>query len=144
MVNLKPIIASRKGEIGLVTLLLVVAILIASDTRPLSGISGALSSQLAAVTGMNAGVEPNPDNILAQELKQREETLTLREQALRDREAALETTLRNEIRGERWKLLTVLAVAIVLLSGLIGLNFYLDRKRRPNERGSLAYTTKLT
>ncbi len=95
-----------------------------------------IDRQLALVTGINAAVAPNPINTLADQLSQKEQTLTEREQALQQQESSLRTMLQDEMAKERQTLLWEVSVAIGVLLVLIGINYYLDFLRRNGEEGS--------
>ena len=78
----------------------------------------------SAIVGVTAGVAPNPDNTLAQQLEERERALHEREAQVARMEGENQThTSSNDI----------LALSSVVLSGvvlvLVGVNFYLDTRR---------------
>lgn len=97
-----------------------------------------LDRQLALVGGMSASVAPNEVNLLAQQLKEWESELSERERTLSVREDALAEQLREEVTNEYLWVITLLVVSILLLLGLIGINFYLDamRERRRNNQSA--------
>jgi len=83
-----------------------------------------------ASVGMSVGVEPNPYNTLASDLKKMEDDLDARERRI--------LSLEEELRGRR-AMETYLAYGSLALSAclfmLVGVNFYLD-SRRTRERQS--------
>ena len=84
----------------------------------------------SAITTMSVGVAENPHNKLALQLKTKQNELKLKEKELliRERELKKENLFLNQ------KLLIVVAFGILFLFFLILLNFYLDYKRRKNEK----------
>lgn len=101
------------------------------------GLFGAyLDRQLAQVGGITASVAPNEVNLLAQQLQERQGELDARERALVAQENALAERLRKEVANEYLWVITLLVISILLLLGLVGINFYLDAtraKRRSQE-----------
>jgi hypothetical protein len=85
----------------------------------------------AAVVGASAGVEPNPVNTLAQQLKEREASLGEREQLLNQLEE------RNVAKNASNNTIAFISLGgSLLLFLLVGLNFYLDTKRRRDQRAA--------
>ena len=77
---------------------------------------------------MSVSVPENPFNRLALQLKEKEERLNQKEIELSEREK----DLRNIKSGQN-RLVTGLLVGIVILFGLVILNYYLDWRRRKKE-----------
>lgn len=86
----------------------------------------AQSMMAQATVGISAGVDPNPDNMLAQQLKDKEIQLTEREARIAQIEYALQTP--DGRSSDNMLALASLGMSGVLF-GLVGYNFYLDRKR---------------
>jgi hypothetical protein len=85
-----------------------------------------IGAKLGSAVGMSVSVPPNPINKLALELRDREDELDNREQALNQRE--LDLASRPGLKSD---LLTqFILVGIITLFILILLNYYLDYKRR--------------
>lgn len=72
--------------------------------------------------GLGASVPPNPYNTLAEQLTDWQGELATREQQLDEREEAF--------RDGEQKLNRLLGMAVIIIAGLLGLNFYLDWHRR--------------
>jgi uncharacterized protein HemX len=106
------------------------AVVVAFRSQSVFHLSTLLSNNLAVVVGMSAGVEVNEYNSLAQQLTSKQTELNERERTLSLRESSLESMLKDE-RAQREKN-TFLAMGFVaaLLLVLIGVNFYLDEKRK--------------
>lgn len=88
-------------------------------------------SQLGAVVGVTTSVEPNQYNILAEQLKNKEETLAERERVLQEAES--KTLVSSQ--GVDRLLQYLLGISGVLLL-LILLNFLLDWRRGQRMRYS--------
>jgi flagellar biogenesis protein FliO len=86
-------------------------------------------SNLANVVGMSVGVPQNETNKLAQDLETKSVQLSEREKAIDAREREFRAIVVDE--NARQMRLTILLIsgATLFLITLIGLNFYLDRKR---------------
>lgn len=85
----------------------------------------------ATAVGASAAVEPNPINTLAQELKDKEVALDQREQVL--------SQLEDQIVAKNSSSTTIAFISLggsLLLFLLVGLNFYLDTKRRRDPRAA--------
>ena len=77
---------------------------------------------LLGQVGMGATVLPNPYNTLAEQLTDWQGELSVREQQLAERETIVEESTRE--------LNMLLAMAVIIIALLLGLNFYLDWHRR--------------
>lgn len=98
-------------------------------TRSLNELSAPSATQLANVIGMSVGVPPNEINLLAQDLEKKQLELTERERAIDAREREVRAIVLDE-NAKQMRLTVALIVGVtVLLIGLIGLNFYFDRRR---------------
>lgn len=85
----------------------------------------------ATAVGASAGVDPNPINTLAAQLKDKETSLDQREQVL--------SQLENEIIAKNSSNNTIAFISLggsLLLFLLVGLNFYLDTKRRRDQKAA--------
>lgn len=80
-------------------------------------------AQAGSAIGVTASVPPNPFNTLAQQLKEKEDGLELKEKALNEREKAMEQGNMNYI----------VYGSLGVLSLLVMANFYLDYKRRNSD-----------
>lgn len=89
------------------------------------------SAMLATAVGASASVPANPDNSLVQQLKEKESLLDQREQYVvqREREVAAQDAAGNTIAS------ISLAGSLILFL-LVGLNFYLDTRRRRDLRAA--------
>lgn len=88
------------------------------------------AQNIAGVVGMTVGVAPNEANTLAQQLHDKELTLTSREQALDAREQDVRALIVAETaKSDRNTIILIIGVTL-FLAALIGANFYLDYKRR--------------
>jgi hypothetical protein len=88
-------------------------------------------AKVGQAIGMSVGVPENPFNKLALDLKEKEDRLAARENALDERERQLSDTYLK--RQER--LLVGIAAGIVALLVLIIVNFYFDYRRRERPPG---------
>ena len=87
-----------------------------------------------AAVGMSAGVEPNQYNTLAQQLHTKETTLAAREARLAD----IEASVRSETGINSPNLLSLLSLLLsLILFALVGVNFYFDRRRYPNNTSTI-------
>lgn len=99
-----------------------------------SEIVGGLFAQVASSVGMSVNVSSNPYNTLAQQLREKEVQLQQKENDV----AAKERTLKQrELFSNGWNgiILILIFGFLILLLGLILINFYLDRKRKEKEKG---------
>lgn len=87
-----------------------------------------LGAKMGSAVGMSMSVSENPLNRLALDLKEKEATLNLRENQLKQRE----DDLNNQKMNAQMKLIIVLSIGVVALFILILANYYLDYKRRKN------------
>lgn len=87
-----------------------------------------LGAKMGSAVGMSMSVPENPLNRLALELKEKEETLDLRENQLKQRE----DDLNAQKMDAQMKLIIVLSIGVAALFILILINYYLDYKRRKN------------
>jgi hypothetical protein len=87
-----------------------------------------IGAKMGSAVGMSVSVPENPFNRLALQLKEKEERLNQKEIELSEREKIL----REANRGQE-RLVIGLTVGIVILFGLIVLNYYLDYRRRSKE-----------
>lgn len=88
----------------------------------------ARSALTATAVGASAGVDPNPINTLAAQLKEKEASLDQREQVL--------SQIEDEIVAKNSSTNTIAFISLggsLLLFLLVGLNFYFDTKRRRNQ-----------
>jgi cell shape-determining protein MreC len=81
--------------------------------------------QLGSVVGMYAAVESNEYNTLAQQLREQQEALDLREQQLNEQQAVIEKEIRQNNSSSTW----LIGSIGVLLLGLVLLNYYFDWRR---------------
>jgi hypothetical protein len=88
-----------------------------------------ITTQLANVVGMTAGVAPNSYNSLAQEFDRREAELLDKELEIAAREESLKNEYLETLAASNRRTVLVLSSVIALLVILIGTNFYLDWKR---------------
>ncbi len=79
-----------------------------------------------AAVGVSLGIAPNPYNTLAQQLESKQSELNARE----ERVVALEDELRQSQLIERYVAFGSLFLSTCLFM-LVGLNFYMDSRRRP-------------
>ncbi len=83
----------------------------------------------ATAVGATAGVDPNPINTLAQQLKEKETSLDQREQVLSQIEE------RIVAKNSSNNMIAFMSLGgSLLLFLLVGLNFYLDTKRHRDQR----------
>lgn len=85
----------------------------------------------ATAVGATAGVDPNPINTLAAQLKEKEASLDQREQVL--------SQIEDEIIAKNSSNNTIAFISLggsLLLFLLVGLNFYLDTRRRRDQRAA--------
>jgi hypothetical protein len=118
---------------GFASLLLAASVLGAVGGSPFEKVGRFIDRQFAFVGGINASVEPNEVNLLAQELGEKERQLNAREAELSARESMLTGMLQDEVRRSYLGIIAFLAVSVLFLLGLIGLNFYLDARRRERQ-----------
>ncbi|PLX27090.1 hypothetical protein C0583_05090 [Candidatus Parcubacteria bacterium] len=85
-------------------------------------------ASFSSAIGMSVGVPDNPYNKLASQLKEKEEMLNARENALNEREASIGGTLSDET------LIMIMGSGIILLFLLIIINYYLDFRRNKKQR----------
>ncbi|KKW35447.1 MAG: hypothetical protein UY81_C0041G0003 [Candidatus Giovannonibacteria bacterium GW2011_GWA2_53_7] len=90
---------------------------------------GKMLDQIASVVGMSASVPPNEYSQLAQQLTEKDRVLSVREAALVTQEEAQRDSLSADVRRANARTLIALAVALVVLFILVGLNFYFDIRR---------------
>lgn len=118
---------------GLLLLLAFVLLGYALTTAsPASLVHSARSMIASPIITSSAVVPSNPDNTLAEQLRQKEMNLNEREQHL----AQLEM-LRNQNTQRSTVLSLMSLVASLILFGLVGLNFYRDAQRDPRAARSL-------
>ena len=86
---------------------------------------------LLGQVGVGASVPPNPYNTLAEQLTDWQGELSVREKQLAERETIVEESTQE--------LNKLLAVAVIIIALLLGINFYLDWHRRRGCRRSLHY-----
>ena len=121
---------------------LIVAILIFGQIElphvSLKEMASATYQNLANVASINAGVQPNEYNTLAQQFSEKDQQLSAREQELIQREKALDAKYQAEIAAtKRTTLLTVGGATLVLVL-LILANFYFDIKREEERERQLS------
>ena len=87
-----------------------------------------IGAKLGSAVGVSTSVPENPFNKLASQLKEKEEALALKEQELNLKAEELSSD-----NGGQDILIIVLGAGIVVLFGLVLLNYYLDYRRRKNE-----------
>lgn len=95
-------------------------------------VSKFIGSRMGLAVGMSVGVEENPFNKLALELKNKENQLNEREQELDQKEMAL-----NAENKKQDFLIMTMGFGIWVLFCLILINFYLDYKKRKKLRESI-------
>lgn len=91
------------------------------------------SSLAAAEVSISAAVPPNPDNTLAAQLQQKEQELDQREQVVKQME-------RDAASHPVDSLGLYALIASVVLFLLIGINFFLDMRRRAGKENVLTKT----
>ena len=85
----------------------------------------------AAVVGASASVPPNPDNTALQQLQEKERTLNQRADDLNRLQQQL-----NERDSESIAVAWASLYGSIILFVLIGLNFYMDMRRRRDPRAA--------
>lgn len=96
---------------------------------PMTLAHDARAALTATAVGATAGVDPNPINTLAAQLKEKEASLDQREQVL--------SQIEDEIVAKNSSSNTIAFMSLggsLLLFFLVGLNFYLDTKRRRDQK----------
>ncbi len=113
-------------------LFILISFLSVLGTNPLD-LGKFIGAQIGSAVGIKvtAGVPANPFNTLALQLKEKEEKLAQKEVELNKKEGEL-----NRIASLQNKLILAMSIGIVVLFFLIILNYYLDYKRRQNEKNS--------
>ena len=118
---------AKRTRLFLLALLLLTLLLVALRTLSLGEASFPTVptlSQIGAAIGATVSVEPNPYNTLAEQLKNKEGQLSLRERALEESERAIGSRSQKADT-----LLQYLLAASGMLLFLILLNFYFDWRR---------------
>lgn len=87
-----------------------------------------------AQIGVTVGVLPNSFNTLAQQLSEKESTLSAKEQEIQQKEIALRE--KEEEKTQESRILFYLSVVGGILFILVLLNFYLDYRRRTSQISS--------
>jgi predicted nucleic acid-binding Zn ribbon protein len=85
-----------------------------------------LAKYYLAQIGITVSIPPNPFNILAQQLKEKESTLSAKEQEIQQKE----TLLKEQEREKKDKIILYFSLVGVVLLILVLVNFYLDYRRR--------------
>lgn len=88
-----------------------------------------IGAKLGFAVGISTSVPENPFNKLASQLKEKEAELTIKEQELNLKAEELKTGNQGQDI-----LVMVLGIGIVILFALVLLNYYLDYRRRKNEK----------
>ena len=96
---------------------------------PLGAAASRAMENIAGVVGMGAAVLPNETNRIAQELQSKETELNMRERAIDAKEREIRDVVLEETAKQNRLTLLVIAGITLCLVLLIGMNFYLDRKR---------------
>ena len=104
--------------------IIIIGFFFVSGLNPVD-ISVFFGAKLGKAIGMSIGVPENPFNKLALELKQKEVELDQREKELIKREEGL-----SKVKANGNWVLYGLAIGILILFVLVGVNFYFDRRRR--------------
>ncbi len=92
-----------------------------------------LSAHAASVIGMSVGVPENEANRLAQALEQKASELSERERAIDAKEREVRAIVYEE-NSKQLRLIILLVTGVTFfLMTLIGVNFYMDRKRMLRE-----------
>ena len=100
-------------------------------------------NNVASVVGMSVGVPRNETNALAQDLQNKEQQLNERERLIDVKEQEIRAVVVEENAKQDRLALMVIGGVTALLMFLIGINFYLDRRRsaqRQSEDKSLPKT----
>jgi len=105
---------------------IIVSFLFVLGVNPVS-VSKFFGAKLGSAVGMSTSVPENPFNRLAVQLKEKENKLIEREQELDKREQNLGSKVNNDY------LVAVLGIGIIVLFGLVLLNYYLDYKRKQKD-----------
>ena len=93
-----------------------------------------VGSKIGSAVGMSISVSENPFNKLALQLKEREEGLDEREEAL----AVREIELNKQAQADNNPAIIFLLAGVAVLFFLIILNYYLDYRRRKKDKRQLA------
>lgn len=88
-----------------------------------------LLAQIGSSVGIVVSVPPNPFNILAQQLKEKELALADRENELRQGEIAVTNKIASDLATQNRIFIYLLIIGGILLL-LILFNFYLDYRRK--------------
>ncbi len=104
---------------------------------PMQKFASAAMQNVAAISSMNAVVEPNQYNSLAQLFSEKDKQLTEREQELLLREQLLDAKYQEQIMSSKRQTLFVIAGATLILVLLIFANFYFDIKREEERERAL-------
>lgn len=87
-----------------------------------------IKGKMGEAVGMSVGVPENEYNKIAAQLEAKEKSLLEKERELKN----LELEITRSYKGNEWVII-FLSIGIVVLFILVGLNYYLDYKRRKRE-----------
>ena len=102
------------------------------DASPIA-IGEYLVAQVGSGIGITVSVPPNPFNTLAQQLKEKEDKLVVKEKELQQKEEIFQEQSSREQNSQNKNIIIYLIIGGGILLLLIVLNFYLDYRRKSND-----------